>query len=296
MNVVYCLLACAVIAQPAGKKTVTFSENAWLDASNQSVRVDDVIVWVDRVAVQTIVVSELGKFKTSDSKYLVIDMKVGNLTTTRKIDYVGWFAKDAFGKPKHAPSLRDNFKNAYKWIDFGLLVDINWQVKELSLHPEKVLTDRLVYEIPLDNIKQLRVSLPTKGFDGSAKVIQFEIPHEMIDWPDRKVPERPRGIVYTPTDLHKAGKKVLGERITVEGRASIIPYGNHQVFIDFEVNGDHLVTSLAPISYLEMPRRVRLSKDKRYLVRMRGDVSKVGADGTVYLERINILNEFWLTR
>jgi len=77
-------------------------------------------------------------------------------------------------------TLKDNFENSYKRINFGFSTQPVGGIERVeSIYPDKVATDLLVFEIPLDTVEYLRLELPAKNFGGSG-MLRIQIPKEMI--------------------------------------------------------------------------------------------------------------------
>lgn len=294
-----CVCALALSAPPAskalnGKKGVALDPKAWHDASKHYVIVSpNLTIVIEKVTVQPIAINYLGTEKITEEKYLVIAIGTANVSETKKIDYVGWLARDARHRFLHPPTLVDNFDNRYAPINFGLRASINGQIGEFTIHPEKILTDYLVFELPIRKAKHLRLSLPTKGLGINTEPIQLEIPATMIDWGSGKK-KAARETVHAPDGFREQAKGLLGSRATIAGQATVTPVGKAMWLINYKVDGVDAVTTLISNTAPGFPRRAVIHKTRTYAVTIQGEVSRIGADGVVYLEDVSILNPFWL--
>ena len=101
---------------------------------------------------------------TSKDDLLMISLEIENLSKSKKLDYRGW-AGGRIGFGGSAATLEDDAGNAYKRIGFGISKVVGQQESE-SLYPSKSLGDVLVFEVPVDAAKTLRLTLPSKTYGG----------------------------------------------------------------------------------------------------------------------------------
>jgi hypothetical protein len=165
-------------AQDKGANTVVDAE--WADASRSSVRQNALSINVKKVAIGKVPLLDSGNEATSKDELLTIRLELLNTDPSKKLDYRTWAGQD-FSFDRDYATLRDNFGNIYKRIDFGLgsfPVDGVKGIK--ALYPNKKVTDVLVFETPLDTIEYLRLELPAKNFGGTG-MLRFQIPKAMIN-------------------------------------------------------------------------------------------------------------------
>jgi hypothetical protein len=102
-----------------------------------------------------------------------------NSNPTKELEYQSWSGKD-FSFDRDYATIRDNFDNSYKRINFGLgSYPVGGIERSESIYPNKSLTDVLLLEAPLDTIEFLRLELPAKNFGGTG-MLRLRIPKSMI--------------------------------------------------------------------------------------------------------------------
>jgi hypothetical protein len=102
---------------------------------------------------------------SSQDDLLLIEDEITNLSPSKKLDYRGWNGADfVFGRD--FASLKDNFDNSYKRINFGFSTQVVGQVKSESIYPGKSQRDVLVFEKPVPNVEYLNLELPAGNFRG----------------------------------------------------------------------------------------------------------------------------------
>lgn len=121
----------------------------WADA-DETVQQGDIRVHVESVSIGTIDVTDIfGDKATSENKHLKINLRIGNVGDSKKIDFQGWSGAD-FTFDRDFATLKDNLGNSYKRITFGSSSKIDGQVKRESIYPESSITDLLVFEVPIE--------------------------------------------------------------------------------------------------------------------------------------------------
>ncbi len=159
------------------KKESEAPEN-WADATKTSLQRSDVEVWLSAARVEFIRLDMLGQDGQSQDKNLAIYIKIKNKSTTKKINYESWGGQDRLIE-KHRPFLEDNFGNKYRGVSFGFGTKVVGQIKDVSIHPDQVIDDLLVFETPLANVQYLRLTLPASAFGGNGD-LRFQIPESVI--------------------------------------------------------------------------------------------------------------------
>jgi hypothetical protein len=147
----------------------------WVDVTKGAAQQGDVRIWVPTVMVGDVPLRHLGHSSISESKYLMIRLRIENASETRKIGYESWAANGRRLLQKHVPHLTDNFGNTYKPVTFGLTTEVEGQLEAESIYPGKYIDDLLVYEPPIDKAEYLRLELPASAFGGTG-MIRLQMP------------------------------------------------------------------------------------------------------------------------
>ena len=95
------------------------------------------------------------------------------------------------------PTLTDDSGNAIRRIvyDKG---QVEGQVDSQTIQPGKTLTDLLIFEVPADSIKYLRLELSATNLDGTGK-LRFQIPKVMLFSRGQPVlPPKDRPVIVPP--------------------------------------------------------------------------------------------------
>jgi hypothetical protein len=152
------------------------SEPEWADASKQAAQQGEVRVRVSGVRIDLVALKGLTGNRTSKDKLLQIDLTIDNLSATKLVHLRGWGGAEFEG----FPSLQDNFKNSYRKVSFGIFDRPVGQVERNDdIYPGKSITDVLIFDVPVQGIQYLRLSLPAENFDEEAE-LRFQIPATMI--------------------------------------------------------------------------------------------------------------------
>lgn len=150
----------------------------WTSAAN-AVRQGDVQIRISGVRIGTVALKDMfGDSKESKDPLLTITLEITNLSTGKKLDFRTWRGAD-FSFGEDFASLTDDNDNTYKRINFGVSSVPVGGVDRESIYPGKSITDVLVYEVPVDTAKWLRLKLPARNFKGDG-MLRFEIPASMI--------------------------------------------------------------------------------------------------------------------
>lgn len=154
-------------------------QEQWFDATHP-IQSGDIRVQVISASVGKIDLKDMfGDAAESRNELLAIVLEVTNLNPQRKMDYYTWRGRD-FAFDRDFGTLRDNFGNNYKRIDFGYGTFPTNSVKEFeSIYPLRSIRDVLVFEPPISNIEYLDLELPAENV-GSTGMIRLRIPKTMI--------------------------------------------------------------------------------------------------------------------
>jgi energy-coupling factor transporter transmembrane protein EcfT len=168
------------------------------------VRISDVEVTVERITVEKVRVKDFGE-SLSEEPHLTVRLVVSNLSGVKKLSYSGWAGKTmSFGE--HFATLQDEHKNSYKRIHFGLGSRIVGQVNNEDIYPGKMLSDLLIFEVPVDAATMLFLRLPgnTVGVESD---FEFSIPISSVQREDRLPHEAEKTPVKTPSVKQKPTPK-----------------------------------------------------------------------------------------
>ena len=152
----------------------------WTSAAN-AVKQGDVQIRITEVRVGKIALKDMfGDASESTEPHLAITVEVSNLSAAKKLDYRTWRGSD-FGFGEEYATLTDDNENTYKRVGFGSSSTPVGGIQIIeSIYPGKTITDVLVYEMPVDAAKWLRLKLPAQNFKGDG-MLRFEIPASMIE-------------------------------------------------------------------------------------------------------------------
>jgi len=152
----------------------------WISATNV-IRQEHVQVRITSVNVRRVGVKDMfGDLHLSKEAHLVIKIEIANLSMGKKIDFSTWRGGYFnFGFDKDFASLTDDNDNTYRRINFGVSTVPVHSVDRESIYPREFIEDVLVYEVPVDAAKWLRIELPASNFNGDG-TLRFQIPASMI--------------------------------------------------------------------------------------------------------------------
>ena len=160
-------------AKPTVAKPSVGNSAKWFDP-NTPLTLGDGRVKLLKGFIGKVPLEHLGRASQSASELLSFSFEVTNLSDTRKMNYQPWSGK-LFQVDRNFATLKDNFGNNYKRIDFGIGSHPTDAIEHNeSLYPGKSLNDLLVFEVPIDNAEWLDLELPAKNF-GSEGVFRFRI-------------------------------------------------------------------------------------------------------------------------
>ena len=127
-------------------------------------------VKIDSVSIGPVFISNgEGLGMTPSNDYLLIKLKVTNLSENRKMDFSTWRATSLFDS---SSSLSDNFGNSYKQIIFTQ--PLYYMQDEATIYPQQSLYDTVIFEIPVQNYQWLHLQLSASNCGGVGN-LRFEI-------------------------------------------------------------------------------------------------------------------------
>ncbi len=139
----------------------------------------DLQIQVRAVSVRKVKLESLMKEQNESKELqLVLELRVKNVSATRKLSYHSWGDSNR-SVLDPAATLNDNFGNTYAMRRFDEMSGpVGW-TEFASLYPGKELDDVLVFEPPVDAAKSLDLELPADVI-GNEGVIRFRIPTSSI--------------------------------------------------------------------------------------------------------------------
>ena len=105
-------------------------------------------------------------------------MEISNLDPNRKLDFKTFAGKQLSFERDNA-TLRDNFGNRYRGIDFGLSSLPEFRAEDESIYPGKMIKDHLVFEAPIATAAHLDLEIPAVNV-GQTGFFRFRIPAQAI--------------------------------------------------------------------------------------------------------------------
>ena len=115
---------------------------------------------------------------TSADELLMVKVQITNTSSTKKLDYRGWM-ESLSNLQGITAKLTDENENRNKTISFPASASIKGATSKDSIYPGKSIVDAIVFEIPIENAKQLFLTLAAKGCQQDGE-FRFEIPKAMI--------------------------------------------------------------------------------------------------------------------
>lgn len=149
-------------------------QSALNDIIHEKVKIDITSCVIGKVPLKGL----FGDNKISKNNLLMIKLSVTNLNKNNKLNYTSWSGGD-FSLSEDTATLRDNFNNIYRPVNFGYSTNIVGRTDDVSIYPNQSIQDILVFEKPIDTIQKLKLKLPADNINGHNK-IYIEIPREMI--------------------------------------------------------------------------------------------------------------------
>ncbi|MGC1276448.1 MAG: hypothetical protein WBC44_22330 [Planctomycetaceae bacterium] len=143
------------------------------------IRIGDVQVEITRVTVGKVPLKDtFGEETTSEDDLLTVWLRVSNLSERKKINHLSWMSEHVIGDPP--AKLTDDADNRYRPINFGFTTRVRGVESAASIYPGKSIEDAVVFELPVEGIESLRLTLLARMF-GEKDDIRFEIPSQMIN-------------------------------------------------------------------------------------------------------------------
>ncbi len=121
--------------------------------------------------------TDLGQPTESVEKIFIIDVRIRNLSDTRKVNYVG-----AGGQMFLCTAqLVDNFGNHYRGAHCGFGSKVVGQVRVASIYPGESVTDRWLFETPVAGASWFTLTIPGDSV-GEKEPFVFRIRAADIEW------------------------------------------------------------------------------------------------------------------
>jgi hypothetical protein len=153
---------------------VSIANAEWIDATRGAIEQDDFRVRIKSALIKPSIFEQ--EKNAPPQKSLVIQLRVDNVSSKRKIAYKSW--GEVY--PGNVPVLKDNLGNAYRSL--GSVTDMAEYFNAGLLAPGKSFEDALTFEAPRDGIESLRLELPAAAI-GSRGRFRLLIPKSMIAAP-----------------------------------------------------------------------------------------------------------------
>jgi hypothetical protein len=146
------------------------------DLTKVGLRSGDVGVSLVSTSIGKVAVQDFGKGLSKEEHFQVV-VKITNHHKTKRLDYRGWAESFSFNKAN--ARLTDEHGNSYKLIHFGIGSRIDGQVHQTAtIDPGSSITDRLVFEKPLDISEELTISLPLGAIQGQSGEVRGLLPRD----------------------------------------------------------------------------------------------------------------------
>jgi hypothetical protein len=144
---------------------------AW-EAAGRKARVGDLTVGVLAVRRGKVPLVHLREKTASEDDLLSVYLGIQNHSETKKHDYRGWSTKNFDLESKSRARASDELGNGYKRIRFDIFSKVEDQLAEgESVYPEKVVLDVLIFELPIDKAKELRLTLPGEAIGSRGPIL-----------------------------------------------------------------------------------------------------------------------------
>ncbi|WP_165232279.1 hypothetical protein [Aquisphaera insulae] len=114
----------------------------------------------------------------SKEPLLSIVVEISNLDQNRKLDFKTLAGKQ-FSFERDSATLKDNFGNRYRGINFGFSSLPELRTEEESIYPGKSVKDHLVFEAPIGTATHLDLEIPALNV-GQSGFFRFRIPAQFI--------------------------------------------------------------------------------------------------------------------
>lgn len=162
-----------VVAQPE-KAAADDAPVEWV-AAPAPARIGAISASVTSARISTIQLKALGSdpFESSE-RYLILTVEVTNESANKKASYRSWGERSLITFGDDSVKLADNFGNNYNLIGAGFTSQIVGRVAFESLYPGKGTSDVLVFEVPVDGVNRLDLTLPASHV-GESGVYRFRI-------------------------------------------------------------------------------------------------------------------------
>jgi hypothetical protein len=160
-------------APEASAPEVPATPAAPLDGTQGAVVFGDVHVWMMSTAEAKVSYQDLTGNQVSAEPLCQIGVRIHNTSKTKKLDYRGWCGAGVLLGA--SARLVDEFGNSYRAMNFGLGSQVQGQILEAAIYPEKWVDDLLVFELPVQRATKLTLTLPGENVGGTG-VVQIQLP------------------------------------------------------------------------------------------------------------------------
>lgn len=146
---------------------------------NVSVKQGDVSVKVISAKIDKVIITNSIQQSESKDPLLSLVIEITNTSDVKKCEYRTWSGAE-ISFDRDYGSLRDEHGNIYKRINFGIFDRPEGQIVQESIYPGKSIKDILIFEVPIEKAKEIRLELPAKNIGGEG-FFRIAIPTSFIE-------------------------------------------------------------------------------------------------------------------
>ena len=233
---------------PYGEAMKATLTEKWHPA-DKALRVGDVEISVTSARVSRAWIRD--DFALAEKPFLSLDhvlsvtLQLVNLSETKILEYHTWNGAQMSLDLDFA-SLRDNFDNLYKRIDFGPGSQPEGRTESQTVQPGKTVTDVLVFQPPMERAEYLNLLMPAGNFGGHG-LVRLRVPVTMIvTGPPLEMPQDPQPTPESPPVGGDPPQSALGIQLHPSIVAKHLDDSKH-LYFDLDWDTSQL---LRPIRYV----------------------------------------------
>ncbi|MBS0265634.1 MAG: hypothetical protein JSS02_27125 [Planctomycetes bacterium] len=152
----------------------------WEGATDKATR-GDITVAILSVRRGKAFLRHLREQTQSKEELLSVAIGIFNKSETKKYNYHGWSSKSFDLEMEMRGRASDELGNGYKRIKFDIFTKVAGQLEDgASIYPDKPLVDILVFELPVEKARELRLTLPGEAIDWKGPIL-LKVPIGSID-------------------------------------------------------------------------------------------------------------------
>ena len=115
----------------------------------------------------------IGSGVTPTAELFHVRIRISNLSKTQKVEFTTWRSR-GFEFSSGQATLSDNFGNYYKAITFDSTP--TYLQDENTIYPGQDISDILVFQKPVSNLKWFHLELPARNFGQSGTMYRDHVP------------------------------------------------------------------------------------------------------------------------